>query len=122
MGDVVAMDVLNPVDDLLEVEPGFVLSQIGLNVVIQLALAGQFHDDEDVIGGVEDFVEFYDVGVVDKLEDFDFSLDLKSDIKRSTLEIMFLFFIFFLLMIFTATSRFVKSCFATMLGFHYFLL
>ena len=72
----IPMNVLDSVDNLLEIETRIFLAQVGLNVVVQFAPARQLHDDENVISSIQDFVEFDNVGVIDKLEDFDLSFDL----------------------------------------------
>ena len=68
MGDVVAMNVLDPIDNLLEIELGLLLGDLlALNVVKEFAIVGQLHDYENIIVGVEHFVQFDDVGVVNEL-------------------------------------------------------
>ena len=76
MGNMIAVNVLDPIDDLLEVESGLLLGEGSLDAVVEFALARQFHDHVDVIGGIEDFVEFDDIGVVDEFENPDFPLYL----------------------------------------------
>lgn len=79
MGDVIAVDILNSVDDLLEIEFSLLLGDaLALDVVEELAVVGQLHDDEDIVVSIQDLVELDNVGVVDELEDPDFSLDLRS--------------------------------------------
>ena len=60
-------------------------------IIIELSALCVLHDDEDVIGGIEDFVEFDDILVVDEFEYFDLSYDLSR--RSTTLDIIFLCFI-----------------------------
>jgi len=83
-------------------------------IIIELSALCVLHDDEDVIGGIEDFVEFDDILVVDEFEYFDLSFDLSR--RSTTLDIIFLFFILRLFRILTATFNPVKSCLAS--GWH----
>ena len=102
MGDQVVVGTVDSLQDLPENTPGFLLRNVVvLQVLIQLSSLCEFHDDIDIRGGVEYFVEFDDVGVTQKLEDLDFPFDL--DRRELTLEIMLLFFILALLRILTAT-------------------
>jgi len=82
-----------------------------LYILVEFSTLGHFHDDEDVVGGIEHLIQFDDIGMGNKLE----YLDLAGDLHAGgyTLEIMFLFFIFNLFIIFTATGRPVNSCFAS---------
>ena len=108
---VILMDVFDAMDDLFEVEFGFIfIKGGGGDILIELPVCGQFHNDEDIIRGIQYLVEFDDIGMVDELEDLDFPLHLNS--PSTTFEIIFLFFIFLLLMILTATSKPVRSCLA----------
>jgi hypothetical protein len=112
VGDEIEMSILHPTDDLPEEELGLVFRDIIiLYVVVEFAAVCEFHDDEDVIGSIEYFIELDDILMVDELE----YLDLPLHLSRSspTFEIIFLFFIFLLLMIFTATRTPVKSCLAS---------
>lgn len=78
VGDKVGVCVGHSADDLFEEEAGvFLADVIVLDVVVELAAFCVFHDDEDVVGGVEHLIQFDDVLVVDKLEDAYFSLDLE---------------------------------------------
>lgn len=53
MGNQVAVGIWYTTDDLSEEKPGiFFADVVVLNVVVELASFCQFHDDEDVIGGV----------------------------------------------------------------------
>lgn len=118
MGDEVGMGVGHSTDDLLEKEAGILFSDVVvLDIVVELATLCEFHDDEDVVGGVEYFVEFDDVLMVDEFEYLDLSFDLGG--RTGTLEIMFLFFILRLLMILTATRTPVMSCRASILKGRY---
>ena len=83
-------------------------------IIIELSALCVLHDDEDVIGGIKDFVEFDDILVVDEFEYFDLSFDLSR--RSTTLDIIFLFFILRLFRILTATFNPVKSCLAS--GWH----
>lgn len=108
MRNEIVMDVLYARDDLFEVEFGLVLVNIViLYEVIEFSIAGQLHDNEDIVGRVQHFVELDDVGMVNEFQYLYFSFHLIC--KISTLEIMFLFRIFLLLMIFTATFTPVMS-------------
>jgi hypothetical protein len=70
------MNVLDSTDDLPEIKLGlFFCDFVILDKVIQFALRSEFHDDKNIIGGIEDFIQFDDVGVVDELEDLDLSFD-----------------------------------------------
>jgi len=112
MRDEVAVGVTNTTNYLFEKKPSFILRDvIILNVIVKFSTLCKFHDDEDVIGCIKDFIEFDDVLVVDEFEYFDLSFDL--DRKRVTFEIIFLFFILRLLMILTATLSPVRSCLAS---------
>lgn len=115
MGDEVGMSVGYSVDNLFEEEPRVLLGDVViLYIVIEFAALCEFHDDEDIVGGVEYFVQFDDVLVVDEFEYFDLSFDL--GLNWVTLEIIFLFFILRLFMIFTATRTPVMSCLASILS------
>jgi len=106
------MGSLDSLDDLSEEGQGLILSEIVvLYVVVELSALGHLHDHKDVTGGVQHFVEFDYVRVVDKLEDPDLPLDLPH--HTSTFEIMFLFFILDLFRILTATFVPVRSCLAS---------
>ena len=62
----IAMNILDSVDNLLEVKLGLIFGySLALNVIEELAIVGQLHDDEDIIVGIEHFVEFDDIGMVD---------------------------------------------------------
>lgn len=109
MSDEIVMGVVNSADDLFEEEPCiFFADLIELDIVVQFASFSQFHDDKYVIAGVEDFVKFDDVVVVDELEDSYLPFDLNRPV--CTLEIICLLFIFRLLIILTATRTPVRSC------------
>jgi hypothetical protein len=96
-------------DDLGEEGPGSTLGiVVGLEILVELSSRRQLHDYEDVCGGVEDFVELDDVGMVKGLVVPDLPLDLHT--LATTFDIIFLFFILTLLMILTATLAPVSSC------------
>ena len=106
------MRVPDATDDLPEEKSGLLLADIViLYVVVQFAAVCQFHDDEDVVGGIEYLIEFDDILVADEFEYLDLSLDLYE--VGSTFEMRFLFFILRLLMILMATFTPVRSCFAS---------
>lgn len=70
------MNILNSTNDLPEIKFClFLCDFVILDKIIELTFWGQFHNDKDIIGGVEDLIQFDDVGVVDKLENFDLSFD-----------------------------------------------
>lgn len=109
VSDKIGVGVGDTVDDLFEEETGiFLVDIVVLDVVVEFSPLCEFHDDEDVVGGVEHFVEFDDVVVVDELKDPNLPLDLSLD--TCTLEIICLFFILRLFIIFTATLTPVRSC------------
>jgi hypothetical protein len=110
MRDHFFMDVLNSLNGLPKVVFGLFLTDLVLNALGECTMAGKLHDDEDVVARIQYLIEFDDVGVVEVPEQFDFSFDLSGTIF--TFEIMLMFFIFFLLIIFTATSMLVTSCLA----------
>lgn len=104
--------------DLPEEKLGLVLGDLMcLDVVEKFSLLCEFHDDEDVVGGIEYLIQFDDVSVVDKPEYLDLSLDLHEE--SGTLEIMFLFLILRLLRILMATLMPVRSCLASGLALEY---
>lgn len=106
------MRVLHSTDDLPEKKLGLIFRDIIiLDVIVEFSSICEFHDDEDIIGSIEDLVKFDDVLVVDELKYFDLPFHL--NVILFTFEIIFLFFIFLLLMIFTATLTPVKSCLAS---------
>jgi hypothetical protein len=112
MRDQIAMRVIDCLDDLPKEQSHVLLGKIVmLYILVEFSTLGHFHDDEDVVGGIEHLIQFDDIGMGNKLE----YLDLAGDLHAGgyTLEIMFLFFIFNLFIIFTATGRPVNSCFAS---------
>lgn len=67
MRDEILMYILYATNDLSEVELRLLFCDfIVLYKVVELAFRGELHDDEDVVGCVEDLVEFDDVRVVDE--------------------------------------------------------
>lgn len=103
MSDMILMDVLEAVDHLPKVKLGLLLVDLGvLHVLEKLSLRSQFHDHKNIMCGIQDLVQLYYIWMVDKFENPNFALNLHH--RPLTFEIMFLFFIFFLLIIFTATS------------------
>lgn len=121
MRDEVEVRVPHPADDLLEESLGLLLSDvIILYVIVQFPSVCQLHNHEDVVGRIQHLVQLDDVLMTDKLQYLDLSLYLTP--PTCTLEIMFLFFILRLLMIFTATFTPVISCLASALTHPYLLL
>lgn len=99
-------------DDLSEEHACLVLADIIiLNVVVKLSSVCEFHDHEDIIGGIKHFIELDNVLMTDEFQDFNFSLDLGD--RGSTFEMRFLFFILRLLIILIATFTPVRSCLAS---------
>ena len=118
MCDEVEVGIGDPTDDLLEEKPGIILADVViLYVVVQLSTFGKFHNDEDIVAGVQNFVKFDDVVVVDEFENPDFPFDLGRG--RGTFEIMCLPFILRLFIIFTATRTPVRSCRASTSTYSY---
>jgi len=104
----------NSTNNLFEKEASVLLGDfIILYIIIELSSLRKFHDDKDIFSGVKYFIEFDNVLVVDEFEYFDLSFDLNRGMV--TLEIMFLFFIRRLFIIFTATRTPVMSCLASIL-------
>lgn len=85
-----------------------------LDILVQFSSFGDFHDDEDVVGAIQYLIQLDDVGMIDEFQYFYFSFDLRDG--GGTLEIIFTFLIFSLLMILTATGRLVRSCLASNLA------
>lgn len=109
MRDEVKVGPFESLDDLGEERPCSALGiVVGLEILVELPPRRQLHDDKDVCGGVEDFVELDDVGVVEGLMVPDLPLDLHT--LATTFDIIFLFFILTLLIILTATLAPVSSC------------
>jgi len=79
--------------------------------VIKFSSFCYFHYNKDISCCVEYFIQFNDIGMVDKLQNLDLSFDLVELLV--TFEIIFLFFILDLLMILTATLVPVRSCLAS---------
>lgn len=118
MSYVIGVCIGNSMDNLPKEKLGLVLRDlIDLQIVKQFSSFCKFHHHEDVIGRVEDLVEFDDIGVTDKFEDFDLTLDL--DVWGGTLEIMFLLRILRLFRILMATRMPVRSWRASECWQHY---
>lgn len=67
MGYKICVGISYAVYYLPEEELGLILGNLmSLDVVKELALLCKFHDDEDVVGSIENLVQFDDVGVVDE--------------------------------------------------------
>lgn len=77
------------------------ISTVALDKLIQLTSSCHFHHHEDVLIGVQNFIELDDVRVSQELENFHFSLHLTP--ITLTFEIICWFCIFSLFIIFTAT-------------------
>jgi hypothetical protein len=75
MDDVESMDILNPCDDLLEELAGlfFFNSIVRNDVFEEFTATGILHDQIELAGGLDDFVELDDVGVADQFQDMNFS-------------------------------------------------
>lgn len=115
MSNKVLVDVLNATEYLFEEELGkWLVDVVGLDVVVELALRRELHDGEDVVRCVQNFVKLYDVRMIDELQDLYFSFHLPRALH--TFEIMFLFLIFRLFIIFIATFTPVRSCCASALA------
>lgn len=115
MSDEILMGVVQSGHDLLEETSGFILGNvIALDIIIELSALSQLHYNENIVSGVQNLIQFDDVGVVDEFEYLDLSFYLF--IMDFTLDIMFLFFILRLLRILTATLTPVKSCLASICG------
>jgi hypothetical protein len=53
MRNVIPVDILNAIDNLLEIKPSIVFSNITiLHILIQLPFIGEFHYDKDIVSGV----------------------------------------------------------------------
>ncbi len=115
------MSCLDSFNNLLEKMACHIFSKIiVLYIVIELAPFSQFHDYIDVSSGVEYFKKFDDMWVIDESQNLNLSFDLIR--FQSTFDIIFLFFIFDLLMILTATLVPVRSCLASEFWSDYILL
>lgn len=109
MGYQIEMGKFDSFYDLLKEQPDFILSKIVLlNVLVKLTPFCHLHHHKDVAGSIQYLIQLYYVWVVDELK----NLYLTSHLYQAscTFEIIFLFFIFSLLMIFTATGKPVNSC------------
>jgi len=119
MRNMIAMDVLNSIDDLLEIKSSLVFRDLLiLHILVELSITRKFHNDKNIIGSVQHFVELDNVGMAKEFQYSYLSFHLLRPIL--TLEIMLVFFIFFLLIILTATSMLVRSCLAARLVTWYF--
>lgn len=106
------MRMIDSLNDLPEEQFDLLLGQVVmLDVLVQFSPGGHLHDHEDIIGRVEYFVQFDDIGVADELEYLDLAFDLPKG--GGTLGIIFLFFILRLLRILMATRTPVRSCLAS---------
>ena len=57
------------------------LQHIILNVLIQFPPVRQLHHHEDFSSSIEHLVQFYDIGVVDELQDADLPFDLSPSMS-----------------------------------------
>ena len=106
------MSCLNSFNNLFEKMTCHLFSKIiVLYIVIKLASFSHFHDNIDISGGIKYFKKFDDMWVIDESQNLDLSFDLFG--FSGTFDIIFLFFIFNLLMILTATLVPVRSCLAS---------
>jgi len=71
--DAELVQILDSTNDLLEELAGFCLLKLLLldDVVEELATADELHDQEELLGRLDDFEKLDDVGVADQLEDVD---------------------------------------------------
>lgn len=71
------MEVLDSTDDLLEELAGLLLLQFLLldDVVEEFAPTDELHDQEQLLGRLDDFEELDDVGVPDQLQNVNLSSD-----------------------------------------------
>jgi hypothetical protein len=61
------MSVSYPTNDLLKKEFGFLFGKdIIVDIIVELSTLGVFHNDEDIIGGIEYFIEFDNIFVIDE--------------------------------------------------------
>ena len=73
------MCIRHTTDNLLKEKSSIFLANIiGLNVVIQLPSFCQLHYYKDIVAGVQNFVQLYDVVMVYELKDSNLPFDLKS--------------------------------------------
>jgi len=77
MADSQLMYIVYAWDELLEVLAGLFFFQTLMlnNNVEQLASANEFHDQVEVLFGFNNFIDLYNVGVVQLLENFDLPAD-----------------------------------------------
>lgn len=75
MDDSDFVDVLDSWDELMEHSDCFCLvySFVFDDILEEFSLFHEFHDEEKLFGGLDDFVKLYDVGVPDQFEDVDLS-------------------------------------------------
>ena len=107
--------------DLFEEESRIFLTYlIILDVIIELSSLSQFHDHEDIIAGVKNFIELYNIVMIYELKDTYLSFDLSTN--QNTLDIMCLLFILRLFIILTATGTPVRSCRASNFTYVYISL
>lgn len=69
-------------DNLFKKEPSILFGNIVvLDIVIELTSFCKFHNDEDVVGRIQHFVQFDNVLMIDKFQYFDLSLHLRSPLS-----------------------------------------
>jgi hypothetical protein len=75
--DAQLVDVLHPADYLFEDLTGLLLvhSLLFLDALEEFPLLHVLHDQEEVLGGLNNFVQLNDIGVSDELKDVDFPVD-----------------------------------------------
>lgn len=71
------MDVLNSTDNLLEDFAGLILIHLFFldDVVKKLAIFHVFHNKEEMLGWLHDLIKLNDVGMSNKFENMNFSVD-----------------------------------------------
>ena len=76
----VAVRIIEPVYYLPEKKLSlFLTNLIGLQVVKEFALLSEFHNDEDIIGCIQDLIQFYYIGMRNIPQYLNLSLHLASN-------------------------------------------
>jgi hypothetical protein len=71
------MCILYSFNDLSEKELNLFFCEVVLvDILIKFSPLGYLHDDEDISGGIEHFIEFNYVQMTDEFEDFELPSDL----------------------------------------------
>lgn len=95
MTDQILMNILNATDNLTEIKFRLLLCDlIILNKIVELSFGGYFHDYKDIIRSVKNFIEFNDVGMIDKFQYFNLSFNLnwnKNNFRNHIFIFHFLF-------------------------------